>query len=470
VVLDEGRSARGETLIQWTIAMQAKTGTDNANARQQLFRTLQENRHGQAVGVYSICSPNRYVLEAGMLQALRDNALLLIESSSNQVNQFGGYTGQTPASFAAFVREVAVQMNFPAERIVLGGDHLGPHVWRSESPRNAMAKARELVRDCVRAGYSKIHLDASMHLAGDPVEKNKSLADEIVSTRAAELCAVAEQAHREMRSDSPAPLYVVGTEVPIPGGEQLETAAPETTRPQDLARTLQMALDAFRAMYLEETWERVMAVVVQPGVEFGDSSVFAYDHEKAAGLAAFGEKNWQGVFEAHSTDYQSADGLREMVKDHFAILKVGPWFTFAFREAVFALAMIEEEWLGWRKGITRSGVREALDHAMVTHPVHWKNYYHGDEEALQFARKYSYSDRSRYYWPQPAVQQALHRLLRNLTDTPPPLSLLSQYLPKQWKAIRAEKLLNDPVKLIHSRILEVIDNYAYACGMKAAYP
>jgi len=448
--------------------MQAKPGTDNTNATQQLSRALKENRHGQAVGVYSICSPNRYVLEAGILQALRDNVLLLIESSSNQVNQFGGYTGQNPASFATFVRQVAAQMNFPAERIVLGGDHLGPHVWRAESPEKAMAKARELVRDCVRAGYSKIHLDASMHLVGDPVEKNKSLADEIVSTRAAELCAVAEQAHREMQRDSPAPLYVIGTEVPIPGGEQLDTAAPETTRPQDLARTLRTAQDAFRAMNLEKAWERVVAVVVQPGVEFGDSSVFAYDHEKAAGLAAFGEKNWQGVFEAHSTDYQSAEGLREMVKDHFAILKVGPWFTFAFREAVFALAMVEEEWLGGRKGITRSGVREALDHAMVADPSHWKSYYHGDAAALHFARKYSYSDRSRYYWPQPAVQQALQRLLGNLAEYPAPLSLLSQYLPKQWEEIRAEKLLNDPVKLIHSWILEVIDNYAYACGMKAA--
>ena len=448
--------------------MQAKPGTDNTNATQQLSRALKENRHGQAVGVYSICSPNRYVLEAGMLQALRDNVLLLIESSSNQVNQFGGYTGQNPASFTTFVRQVAAQMNFPAERIVLGGDHLGPHVWRAESPEKAMAKARELVRDCVRAGYSKIHLDASMHLVGDPVEKNKSLADEIVSTRAAELCAVAEQAHREMQRDSPAPLYVIGTEVPIPGGEQLDTAAPETTRPQDLALTLRTAQDAFRAMNLEKAWERVVAVVVQPGVEFGDSSVFAYDHEKAAGLAAFGEKNWQGVFEAHSTDYQSAEGLREMVKDHFAILKVGPWFTFAFREAVFALAMVEEEWLGGRKGITRSGVREALDHAMVADPSHWKSYYHGDAAALHFARKYSYSDRSRYYWPQPAVQQALQRLLGNLAEYPAPLSLLSQYLPKQWEEIRAEKLLNDPVKLIHSWILEVIDNYAYACGMKAA--
>ena len=450
--------------------MRVKTRTDHGNATQRLFRTLEENRRGEAVGMYSICSANRYVLEAGMLQARRDDALLLIESSSNQVNQFGGYTGQNPATFAGFVREVARHMNFPMERMVLGGDHLGPHVWRAESPEKAMAKARELVRDCVRAGYSKIHLDASMHLAGDPVEKNKSLADEIVSARAAELCAVAEETHHEMQGGSPAPIYVIGTEVPIPGGEQLETAAPETTCPKDLARTLETAQAAFRAMNLGEAWERVVAVVVQPGVEFGDNSVFAYDHDKAAGLAAFGEKNWQGVFEAHSTDYQTAAALREMVKDHFAILKVGPWFTFAFREAVFALSMIEEEWLGSRKGFTRSGVREALDHAMVADPAHWKSYYHGDDAALQFARKYSYSDRSRYYWPQPAVQHALQRLLGNLAETPAPLSLLSQYLPKQWEEIRAGNFLNDPVQLIHSRILEVVDNYAYACGMKAACP
>jgi D-tagatose-1,6-bisphosphate aldolase subunit GatZ/KbaZ len=445
--------------------MPSRPTTDNGTL--QLFRTLQENKKRKAVGVYSICSANRYVLEAGMLQAARDNALLLIESSSNQVNQFGGYTGHTPASFGAFVREVAGQMNFPVDRIVLGGDHLGPHVWRVETPEKAMAKARDLVRHCVRAGFSKIHLDASMPLAGDSVEKHKSLADEIVSTRAAELCAVAEKAHREMRDGSPAPLYVIGTEVPTPGGEQLETAAPETTRTADLARTLQTAQDAFGAMNLEEAWERVVAVVVQPGVEFGDETVFAYDHEKAKELAAFGEKSWQGIFEAHSTDYQTAEALRNMVKDHFAILKVGPWLTFAFREAVFALAIVEQEWLGWRRGVRPSGVREALEEAMLLDCVHWKSYYHGEDGALNFARKYSYSDRSRYYWPNPKVQEALRRLVDNLTAAPAPLSLLSQYVPEQSEGIRSGSLLNNPVKLIQNKILRVIDKYAYACGMKA---
>ncbi len=97
-----------------------------------LAKIVQQNRAGQAVGIFSICSANRQVLEAGIAQAKRDDSLLLIESTSNQVNQFGGYTGQTPADFAKFVRELAGELQFPAERLILGGDHLGPHVWRKE--------------------------------------------------------------------------------------------------------------------------------------------------------------------------------------------------------------------------------------------------------------------------------------------------------------------------------------------------
>src|SRR5208282_2676533 len=82
-------------------------GSSPVSSASKLAEILQQNRAGQAVGVFSICSANRHVLEAGMIQAKRDNRLLLIESTSNQVNQFGGYTGQTPADFAAFVRELA---------------------------------------------------------------------------------------------------------------------------------------------------------------------------------------------------------------------------------------------------------------------------------------------------------------------------------------------------------------------------
>ncbi len=436
------------------------------DATKRLREILLANRRGKRLGIYSICSANRFVLEAGMMQAVRDESLLLIESTSNQVNQFGGYTGQTPADFVKFLHEVAEAMRFPRERIVLGGDHLGPHVWRNVTSSMAMEKARDLVADYVRAGFTKIHLDASMPCADDKSDRNRPLSEEIVCARAADLCHAAEIAHRALPPATPSPLYVIGTEVPIPGGEQFGSQAPEVTRTKDLAQTLDVAKKAFLALGLNSAWERVIAIVVQPGVEFGDATVFPYDSRKARPLSRFLSRAWTGVYEAHSTDYQPREALRQMVDDHFAILKVGPWLTFAFREAVFALAAIEQEWLSEKKDASLSGLREVLEKAMLENPVHWKSYYHGDAADLRFARNCSYSDRVRYYWPQPTVAAALQRLIDNLTAHPPPVSLLSQYLPHQVESVRAGKLMNHPAALIRQHILEVIDHYAFACGMR----
>jgi D-tagatose-1,6-bisphosphate aldolase subunit GatZ/KbaZ len=380
------------------------------------------------------------------------------------VNQLGGYTRQTPADFAKSVEEIAAAMGFPKERIILGGDHLGPHVWRKEPSASAMEKAKEMVAAYVRAGFKKVHLDASMPCADDPVGANESLPDEIVSARAAELCVAAEQAHKSLQRSKSGPLYVIGTEVPIPGGEIVGSKAPDVTRTQDLAHTLEVAKKAFGKQGLDSAWERVIAVVVQPGVEFGDTSVFPYDSRKAKRLARFRSRLWSGIYEAHSTDYQTRAALRQMVMDHFAILKVGPWLTFAFREAVFALAAMEKELLSEKSGVTLSGLPEVLDKAMVDDPVHWKSYYSGDESALRIARKYSYSDRARYYWPQPLVSTALQQLLHNLTEHPAPASVLSQYLPAQAEAARAGEISEQPAVLIRHKILEVLNQYAYACG------
>lgn len=429
-----------------------------------LREILAANRRGKGLGIYSICSANRFVLESAMLQAARDHSVLLIESTSNQVNQFGGYTGQKPAEFARFVLELAKQMRFPAAKIIFGGDHLGPHVWRKEAAEAAMGKAREMVAAYVQAGFRKIHLDASMPCADDHIKPGEALPEEIVSARAAELCQAAEAANSKIGAVPAAPVYVIGTEVPIPGGEEFGSSAPEVTRAKAVAQTLELAKREFRKRGLNDAWERVIALVVQPGVEFGDSSSFAYDAKNAKPLSGFLKRGWGGVYEAHSTDYQSRAALRQMVLDHFAILKVGPWLTFAFREAVFALAAIEKELLSGKAGITLSCLPEVLEAEMLENPVHWKSYYHGEENALRIARKYSYSDRARYYWPQPAVAAALKQLLGNLTAYTAPVSLFSQYLPKQANAMREGALANEPGQLIRHKILEVLAQYAYACG------
>jgi D-tagatose-1,6-bisphosphate aldolase subunit GatZ/KbaZ len=374
------------------------------------------------------------------------------------VNQDGGYTGVTPAGFAALLRGAAQAAELPPQRVLFGGDHLGPHPWQGERAESAMAKAREMVRQYARAGAAKIHLDASMRLADDPPGP---LDEGTAARRTAELCAAAEAGRPD---GGEPPVYVVGTEVPVPGGERHGDAPPAVTRPEDAARTLERTRAAFSAQGLDGAWPRVVGLVVQPGVEFDEWRVHEYEPGAARALAAFVEAVPGIVYEAHSTDYQTGDGLGKLVRDHFAILKVGPELTFAWREAVFALAAIEDEWLGRRAGVEVSRLRETVDEVMRRDPRHWRSYHQGTEDDLRVARRFSLSDRIRYYWPRPEVKASLARLLANLEAHPAPLPLLSQHLPGPYRALRDRRIAGEPGELVRFHVREVIERYTRACG------
>jgi D-tagatose-1,6-bisphosphate aldolase subunit GatZ/KbaZ len=237
------------------------------------------------------------------------------------------------------------------------------------------------------------------------------------------------------------------------------------TRPEDAARTLELTRAAFGDGGLDAAWERVVALVVQPGVEFGDAGVHRYDPAAARGLAALLEGVPGVVFEAHSTDFQDEHDLAALVRDHFAILKAGPCLTFAFREAVFALAATEEEWLGRRPGVMTSGLPSVVDEAMRRDPIHWKDYYRGDDAELCRARQVSLCDRIRYYWSRSEVRLALERLLANLEADPPPLTLLAHHLPGPCGALEARGAEPRPREIIDLHLREVIDRYTRACGI-----
>jgi D-tagatose-1,6-bisphosphate aldolase subunit GatZ/KbaZ len=411
-------------------------------------------KRGDACGLTSICSAHPWVLRAAMQHAVPDQPLL-IESTCNQVNQFGGYTGLRPADFVRTMHDYAVRYNFPSDRLILGGDHLGPSVWQHESAANAMQKACDLIRAYVDAGYVKIHLDASMKLADDP---SGPLAIEIAAQRAAQLARAAEEAQAH-RSSGSVPYYVIGTEVPIPGGAQEYEASVQVTTIDRACETIAITREAFRREGLEGAWERVIAVVVQPGVEFGDDFVLDFQPEAARDLARFIEGEPHLIYEAHSTDYQTRAALRQLVIGHFAILKVGPALTFAFREVIFALAQMENELFSADQC---SHFIEELDDAMLRSPEYWRKHYTGAEAAQRFARRYSYSDRSRYYWPDAQVQAALQKLLTNLNERALPLSLLSQYAPLQYARIRQGTLINTPKAILLDRVTDVLRDYTYA--------
>lgn len=420
----------------------------------QLLLDMVSAHKANGGGVYSVCSAHPLVLASSLRHARDKNVrICVIESTSNQVNQEGGYTGMTPEQFRDFVEDIAVKVGFPLERLVLGGDHLGPHVWRNEPKASAMAKAAAMIDAYVSAGYRKIHLDCSMPCADDP----DALTDHHVAERAAELCAVAEAAAARVGGE--APVYIIGTEVPPPGGAAEALDQLEPTPPQAAMTTLQIHREVFADAGLEDAWARVIGLVVQPGVEFDTHSVVDYKREAAKALSSSLDDKPGIVFEAHSTDYQSSEALSALVEDHYAILKVGPGLTFALREALFALDKIAADWLD-----EPTALRKTTLDVMHTDPKYWTGHYNANSYPQDIDLIYSYSDRIRYYWPNAEIERERSSLFKRLEQKPPPEALVSQHLPSAYSALRAGKIENLPDELVHAHLCTVLDSYAYATG------
>lgn len=422
---------------------------------QPILDIVRRHKAGERIGITSVCTAHPLVIEAALRHALATGQeIALVEATSNQVNQDGGYTGMVPADYRDFVRGIAERAGFPLDRLVLGGDHLGPNAWTALPAEQAMAKAEVMVADYVRAGFRKIHLDCSMSCADDPVP----LPEQLIAERAARLCRAAEDAVGGEGED--APVYVIGTEVPVPGGaaEDLEELA--VTTPDAAIATVDMHRDLFRGAGLENAWDRVVATVVQPGVEFDHDKVVDYRPERTTDLSRAIEPVEHIVFEAHSTDYQTPEALTALVRDHFAILKVGPGVTFALREALWALDAIEAETVETSR---RARLREITLDRMRVEPKNWRKYYHATGEALDQQLQYSLSDRIRYYWPDPKISAAQERLFANLRKAMPPLALVSQYLPLAYAAVRAGRASLDPAELVMAHVGATLDAYHGAC-------
>ena len=403
------------------------------------------------LGIYSVCSAHPMVLEAAVRQAVEDGTALLVEATSNQVNQFGGYTGMRPSEFRDFALQIASRCGLSEKKLILGGDHLGPNPWQHLPSAEAMQNAEDLVAEYSRAGFIKIHLDASMSCS----DEMAPLSDQVVAERAARLCRIAEEA-----SGGANRFYVIGTEVPKPGGalESLEELT--VTSYDDAARTLDIHRRVFADAGLSEVWPRVIALVVQPGVEFNHDSVVDYDSKKTGALRKLLAESDGLVFEAHSTDYQIPATYKRLVQDGFAILKVGPALTYAMREALFALARIEEEIVPTEK---RSRLPQVLEEVMVARPKHWDKHYRGSAEEQYLLRRFSYSDRIRYYWPEAEVQSAMNILLQNLEKASIPESLVSGILPDQYRSFRSGHLQLSPHELVVDQIRQALRPYAAAC-------
>jgi D-tagatose 6-phosphate 4-epimerase len=409
---------------------------------------------GDRVGLTSVCSAHPIVVEAALRQGKADDSPVLIEATCNQVNHQGGYTGMTPADFRAFVDGIADRVGFARERLILGGDHLGPNPWKHLPAADAMPEARTMVAAFVKAGFTKVHLDTSMGCAGESV----ALPDATTAERAADLAAAAEAS---VDAEAfPPPFYIVGTEVPVPGGALEALDHLQVTSPEAALETVEIHRRAFAALGLQQAFARAVGVVVQPGVEFGNEDVIVYAPEKARALSAALTGMPQFIFEAHSTDYQPLEALAALVRDGFAILKVGPGLTFALREALYGLDLIAADLEG-RPGAVE--LQPAMERVMVEKPGNWKKYYHGTPDELRLQRHFSYSDRIRYYWPDPAAAAAVGRLEERLAGQTIPETLVSQHLAALYPGVAAGEIEAQPSALLIASVQRVLSIYRVAC-------
>ncbi|KQS82340.1 MULTISPECIES: D-tagatose-bisphosphate aldolase, class II, non-catalytic subunit [unclassified Rhizobium] len=416
----------------------------------QLLRSLPTlHREGASIGVTSVCSAHPEVIRAALSLGRHMGQPVLIEATCNQVNQDGGYTGMTPSGFRSFVETIADETGFDRSGLILGGDHLGPNPWKNLPAEQALDKARKMVAAYAEAGFEKIHLDCSMGCKGEPL----ALDDEATAARAADLCAIAE-AHSPVE-----PVYIIGTEVPVPGGALEEVEHLQVTSPEAALTTVDIHRNAFAARNLQAAFERVVGLVVQPGVEFGNQNVVGYVPEAAQALSASLARMPNLVFEAHSTDYQTLEALSALVRDGFSILKVGPGLTFALREALYGLDLIAAE-----LDNTAPQLKPAMEMLMQAEPGYWANYYPGSPDEQRIQRHFSYSDRIRYYWTHATAQKAVGELFIRLGDRSLPETLISQHLANAWPEVMTGQTQPTAMALAQAAVTRVLRTYALACG------
>lgn len=418
-----------------------------------LARLFPRTARASCSGIASVCSAHPLVIEAALRLGRERGEEVLVEATCNQVNQDGGYTGMTAAVFRRFVEEIAGRVGFDGAALVLGGDHLGPNPWKHLPADQAMERAGVLVAAYARAGFTKLHLDTSMACLGDA----QALPEEVVAGRAARLAAAAEAA----APDPTRLAYVIGTEVPVPGGQREDHEGVVVTAAEAVVATVERHHEAFASLGLDAAFRRVMAVVVQPGVEFGNTGVLVYDRVRARALGAALRRISPLVFEAHSTDHQPVAALAALAEDGFAILKVGPALTFALREALYALDHVAVALLRVPEPET---LRAVMERVMLEQPAHWTGYCGGAPEEQRLLRHFGYSDRVRYYWPHPDVAAAVARLFERLSRRAIPEPLVHQYLGWLHPEVGERGFAATPAELAIAAVQRVLRQYREACA------
>jgi D-tagatose-1,6-bisphosphate aldolase subunit GatZ/KbaZ len=133
---------------------------------------------------------------------------------------------------------------------------------------------------------------------------------------------------------------------------------------------------------------------------------------------------------------------------------------------LWGLDRIAQEWQGEDRA---ASLRDTVLSTMKDDPTYWKPYYEGHGAELDLQLQYSLSDRIRYYWPHLRIARAVKRLCAAFDADPPPLALISQYMPAAYEAIRAGRLPLKGEDLVIHHIRETLTQYSRACDQRSTH-
>jgi len=337
----------------------------------------------------SFCTSNFDVIKAIILYAKVKNLPILIESTSSQVNQFGGYTNNKPYQFKNKIFKICSELNYPKKKIMLGADHLGPFPWLEYKGLTAWKNSINLLKSCIKSNYKKIHIDTCYDL-----KDQKKLSKKDIIKKSLDLFKIAKKKNI---------FFVFGTETPFPGS--MSNLKEGFTKVETLKKEVNIYLKYFKTI----NYKSRFAYVIEPRMSF---SHFKSSKPKILLLKKHVDfsKKKNFFFEAHSTDYQSQSVLRKLVLNNFKFLKVGPELTFFFLKAILAMEKIEKDFSKYKK----SKITKVLLLNMNKYPTYWQKYYKGSKSYIQKLLLQSQLDRIRYYWDKKEVSKSIFLLKKNI--------------------------------------------------------
>ena len=345
-------------------------------------------------GLPSFCTSNMDVVDVIFKFCKLNNLPVLIESTSNQVNQNGGYTGLKPQNFKKKINEIAKKNKFKLKRVLLGGDHLGPLPWKDLKKKIAMRNAKLLVKNYIKTGYKKIHLDTAI-LCSD---QKKISREEVIHRCFFLLKDIPTKYLKNI-------FFVVGTEVPAAGGGDHTNTM--VTKLDNIKRDFNGYRNFFKKMNFGSLR---FALVIDPGIAFKNLSIKKSKFKDLNKKSNFSKIN-NFVFEAHSSDYQSMVDLRKLYDKNFKFLKVGPELTYNYMKAILLMEKIEMNIFS-----DVSNIRKTISKQMDINKKYWAKYYKKSSKNNEFLKFHSFLDRARYYWSNKKVHYSKQKLFKNINN------------------------------------------------------